>query len=237
MRIAGQSALAFAFLLGLGCTRIDPSHCGNKKGDASCRERGDARIHCDLCQSEHDGCVQEPPEGQCASTGAGTTTAAGSTAVQTTTDETTTDETDGESEDESTAAGAECGNGIKEPGETCDQMDVGDLTCEGVGYSGGSLRCSEDCRMILFDECEGFEACGNGRIDPGEECDTDELGVEGCADLPQFSDGTLKCDEQCRWNTTGCDACLAANEVCELDTECCDGLSCRDAMLTKLCLL
>ena len=49
------------------------------------------------------------------------------------------------------AAVSVCGNGIKEPGEDCD--DANTASCDG---------CSSTCRT---------EACGNGRIDCNEECD------------------------------------------------------------------
>jgi len=61
-------------------------------------------------------------------------------------------------------SGADCGNDVIEPGETCD-----DGTANGTpGF------CNLTC-----DDIEPF-VCGNDVIDPGEECDGTNLGGETC---------------------------------------------------------
>ena len=40
-----------------------------------------------------------------------------------------------------------CGNDVKESGEDCDGTDLGDETCQGLGFSGGQLACTTDCRF------------------------------------------------------------------------------------------
>ena len=82
-----------------------------------------------------------------------------------------------------TAASSSCKNGIIDPGELCDINDFGSLTCashEGAGAT-GSLFCTDSC-AIDTSYCEAALAskpispCGNGSIDPSEQCDTLSLG-------------------------------------------------------------
>lgn len=47
-------------------------------------------------------------------------------------------------------------------------------------------------------------ACGNGRIDPGEQCDQTDLGGATCADPLPGSTGTLTCSLDCTFDTSGC---------------------------------
>ena len=46
-----------------------------------------------------------------------------------------------------------CGNRVKETGEVCDATDFGRITCEDLGYDGGTLLCSDDCRNIITRGC------------------------------------------------------------------------------------
>jgi hypothetical protein len=43
-----------------------------------------------------------------------------------------------------------CGNGIVEPGESCDGENLADNRCATLGFSGGEIRCKDDCS---FDTC------------------------------------------------------------------------------------
>ncbi|GIW66546.1 MAG: hypothetical protein KatS3mg095_0444 [Candidatus Parcubacteria bacterium] len=38
-----------------------------------------------------------------------------------------------------------CGNNLKEPGEECDDPDLGGQSCVSLGYSGGTLSCNSNC--------------------------------------------------------------------------------------------
>lgn len=60
-------------------------------------------------------------------------------------------------------AGAVCGNAVVEPGEACDGVNVGGLTCQDVVCDAGILRCLPDCSGLDKAQCGG---CGAGRI-PG----------------------------------------------------------------------
>jgi hypothetical protein len=55
----------------------------------------------------------------------------------------------------------------------CDGIDFGGLTCASYSYPNDptgdhGLHCSTRCDQIITDDC--FK-CGNGRLDPGEQCD------------------------------------------------------------------
>jgi cysteine-rich repeat protein len=68
---------------------------------------------------------------------------------------------------------AECGNGVVDPGEECNEPG---LTC-GSGESCNNATCS----------CVYSPVCGNGILDPGEECDDgNNSNNDGC-----FNDCTL----------------------------------------------
>jgi hypothetical protein len=45
------------------------------------------------------------------------------------------------------AASSDCGNAVVEAGEECDGVDLGDMTCEGLGlgFTGGELACTPTC--------------------------------------------------------------------------------------------
>ncbi|MCX7778660.1 MAG: hypothetical protein N2259_00185, partial [Patescibacteria group bacterium] len=38
-----------------------------------------------------------------------------------------------------------CGNNVKESGEQCDGVDLGNATCQSLGYQGGTLSCYQNC--------------------------------------------------------------------------------------------
>ncbi len=67
-----------------------------------------------------------------------------------------------------------CGNGVIDdlsgPNQLCEECDglaFGGRSC--AGFQGiGTLTCKDDC---LVDRASCDEVCGNGRLEPGEECE------------------------------------------------------------------
>jgi len=94
-----------------------------------------------------------------------------------------------------------CGNGVIDltNGEQCDSGDLGGQTCVSRGYTGGTLTCNGDC---TFNEsgCTLVPVCGNGNVEPGEDCDDGNLAA---------GDG---CDATCHWEQTcGADSVMSCN--------------------------
>ena len=75
-----------------------------------------------------------------------------------------------------------CGNGIREPGEQCDNLDLGIGTCENVlGILGatGSLSCTSYC-TFEYSNCVA-PYCGDGVSNNGETCSSCPEDVGVCA--------------------------------------------------------
>lgn len=85
--------------------------------------------------------------------------------------------------------GAECGNGILEGTEECDDGEMNSDTRPGA--------CRTDCTLFI---------CGDGVMDPGEACDGSDLGGMTCASVGLFG-GILGCFGNCTLDTTGCSSC------------------------------
>jgi len=151
------------------------------------------------------------------SSGSGTETFAQSTGMPSSTSSTSEES----STDASTGDGPVCGDGVRDPDETCDTDDLNGLTCQDLGSEGDGLRCTDDC---IFDPsgCEGFaDACGDGVIQAPEQCDGGNLNGSSCADL--FADrqgGQLGCTS-CVYDTSDC--CITDTEACSVNADCCSG--------------
>jgi hypothetical protein len=75
-----------------------------------------------------------------------------------------------------------CGDGILDEDEQCDGEDLGGLSCEDLGYSGGVLLCTADC-FLDGTMCSGEGNCGNGALDAGETCDdANDTDWDGCTE-------------------------------------------------------
>jgi hypothetical protein len=144
-----------------------------------------------------------------ASTSSGGATT-GTTGMMTTTGGTTvgttTEGTSGTTGSSSTSSGGGpgCGNGAVEPGEQCDGADLQGFDCALLGLGGGVLAC--DPVMCTFDTsgCMPIGNCGNGVIDPGEQCDGADLQGFDCFSLG-LGGGVLACDPvMCTFDTSMC---------------------------------
>jgi len=100
---------------------------------------------------------------------------------------------------------SECGNGILEGIEQCDGSELNEMTCGDLnyGFSGGTLRCDPDTCTYDISDCEFPEDCGNGIVEPGEQCDGSDLSGRSCTGLG-YAYGTLACSSDCRYDTSEC---------------------------------
>ncbi len=61
--------------------------------------------------------------------------------------------------------------------------------------------------------------CGNGVLDPGEQCDGTQLGAASCTSLG-YASGTLACSADCTFDTSQCVAALCGDGVVEHGEAC-----------------
>jgi hypothetical protein len=97
-----------------------------------------------------------------------------------------------------------CGDGVRNrPDESCDLADLGGVTCQDIGYLGGTLACASDCSFDAAG-CTGVPSCGDGIVNRAEEqCDGADLADASCASLGLLT-GTLACNTDCTFATAGC---------------------------------
>ncbi|MBO4349400.1 MAG: trypsin-like serine protease [Proteobacteria bacterium] len=104
-----------------------------------------------------------------------------------------------------------CGNNRLDPEEECDgTLFVNDTSlCTEIDsvYTGGTATCTEECKLNLLN-CTKDPVCGDGRVDGDELCDGEAFANDKneCNALFEdlYSDGTVKCNESCTYDTTAC---------------------------------
>ncbi|MBU1239473.1 DUF4215 domain-containing protein [Myxococcota bacterium] len=119
-----------------------------------------------------------------------------------------------------------CGNGLLEIGEECD--DGNQIPHDGCSpscvneYVCGDQSCDvaegESCQVCQIDCCP---ACGNGLLQQGEFCDTNEFNGRTCADFG-YTGGNIACTDWCTFDFDGCTGPgpLCGNGTKEYGEEC-----------------
>jgi len=124
-----------------------------------------------------------------------------------------------------------CGDGSIDEGEECDGTNFGAKTCSDYVGEGatGNLVCNAQCKIETTACVAKPSACGNGKLDDGEECDGTNFGAKTCVDYAGIgATGNLVCNDQCKIETSNCTAkgstgsscgngVLDAGEVCDGD--------------------
>lgn len=109
-----------------------------------------------------------------------------------------------------------CGDGVIEDPEGCDD----DNATNGDG-------CGSSCQVENGWDCAGEPSicalrCGNGALDPGEQCDGIMLGGATCRSL-SYDDGQLGCTDKCGFDESRCVLYSCGNGVIEGVEQCDDG--------------
>lgn len=99
-----------------------------------------------------------------------------------------------------------CGDGVvNQPSEQCDGSNFAAAynSCSDFGFSQGQVTCSGNC-ITNTTGCSNppIQTCGNGTIDPGEECDGTNLGGATCSSLG-YDMGNLSCSS-CQYRQGSC---------------------------------
>ena len=126
------------------------------------------------------------------------------------------------------SARGRCGNGVVEPGESCDVGNSRGKTCESFGFESGALAC--DVLTCRFDT-RNCRSCGNGEREPGEECDRKSIRKLTCQsrDPNHPTDAIPGCSDDCRLDWTPCDRAVLGGcpDGVLQDGEDCDGAAIR----------
>ncbi len=96
-----------------------------------------------------------------------------------------------------------CGDDVRQDDlEECDGVDVGGLTCQELGYSGGTIGCTQTC-AIDASGCFYHLSCGDSVIQSPETCDGTDLNGQTCLTMGFYA-GTLMCLANCTFDLTNC---------------------------------
>jgi hypothetical protein len=77
------------------------------------------------------------------------------------------------------------------------------------------------------------QVCGNSIREGSEPCDGTDLGGQTCS-TQGFSGGSLTCNGDCTFNTSGCLACNPVGVSCTTNAQCCSN-SCKGKTGSKTC--
>lgn len=238
--------VSLSFVLA-ACSQTNKDHCGNRQGDQTCQEQDDgSHPICSSCEAANNGCVApdvELDESCHAETVADTSTSNGSNATsdpttsasQSTTQTTSTDGTQTTDPDTTmTTEDTQMTNPTTTQTTSSEDTSTTTMTSDTTtGETSSSSTMTTD-PSESESSSTGDNPCGNGMIDPGEACDTDDLQGETCESQGTAS-GDLACDDTCQLDLSGCvplptcgDGMLNGDEQCdgnELSVPDCDALN------------
>lgn len=132
-----------------------------------------------------------------------------------------------------------CGNDTLDPGELCDGDKFVNNICEITNGKDSvplpTLRCKDDCSGLEEGSCSVVDTdgskCGNGKVDPGENCDyaDDSSKTQSCASQFPGASGQVTCTNECKYDFSQCVSC-GDNKITGDET--CDGVTFKDGVTT-----
>lgn len=204
------AALA-SITLAAACSVPDPDHCSNRS--ETCQDLG-LGAYCSTCIADNNGCVAQPPSDACLH---------GAPAPASSTSAPTTSSTSSETTDPSTSTPSPSSS------EGSSSTTATDTSSSGSSSSSTTTPDTGDTTATT----EPLPTCGDGKRDPGEQCDGDDLDDATCNSANQkWGGGTLKCTADCKaFDQSEC--CLNVGQTCvpgsmEPNQTCCAG----DCILT-----
>lgn len=224
--------LLCAAVLSSGCAGGDEEDGGFTFGPTSFGSVGDENVDEDTDTSDTSDTTGDGDTST-------TTTGDGDTTTTTTGDGDTTTTDDGESDTTTTTGGDDCGNGLIDPGETCDGPNFNGASCMVLGYDGGSLTCNANC-AVDTSGCTNAPQPGLGQLYSNCLDSANCPNLDGCATVTNegevdpfdgYCTNLCTTDAECFANVGGtavpqCND--AADPYCELD--CAGGKTCPGGM-------
>jgi len=96
-----------------------------------------------------------------------------------------------------------------------------------------SAPATPDSAAVTLDKGKPPASCGNGQVDPGEQCDGSVSKKVTCTSLG-FMGGTVACDSYCKYDTAKCEKCgdgkIHSGEQCDKTNL--NGKTCKDLGFT-----
>lgn len=92
-----------------------------------------------------------------------------------------------------------CSDGEVTEAEQCDTRVTATCT-DLVAALRGPLACHGNCTF----DTSACTRCGNGALDPGEQCDGESSDIDFNCDLLGYGGGELTCTEACTFDISGC---------------------------------
>ena len=141
-----------------------------------------------------------------------------------------------------------CGDNLINGNEECDGSNYAGKTCNSLGFDGGTLSCSSDCKLVS----SACYKCGDGYVNPGEQCDSGSNNGRVC--IPGYDDDCTYCDNSCRavlvegpscgdnkiapqenCETCSVDVGCNSNEICELSSPRANSKGCATYCGNNIC--
>ncbi len=101
--------------------------------------------------------------------------------------------------------GSESSETSGEPGTTTEAAESSTSGDDGTGSSSSGTP-----HPASSSSTGEVELCGNGVVDPGEDCDGEQSSVTDCSEIDaKYNGGAPLCDADCRFDTGPCETCEA----------------------------